>query len=131
MKCTKVGTSNLKKDTKTGRGHKTSHNIQIQRTCVYTVQAITGHMIVQQDINTRPTCHQSCWQYRYTFFSLFSSIFKSFTHTTFSAESVYSWIINTHIDGQQPPVVPAGTPETSDSTSTTTGKPTGKTFSAS
>ena len=55
MKCTKMGTGDLMKDAKTGRGHKTSHNIQIQRTSVYTVQAITGHVIVQQDINTR--CH--------------------------------------------------------------------------
>ena len=55
MKHTKEGTRDLKKDLKTGRGHKTSHNIRIQRVSVYTVQAITGHMIVQQDINTR--CH--------------------------------------------------------------------------
>ena len=54
MKCMKVGTGNLKKDAKTGKGHKTSHNIQIQRTNVYTAQATTGHMIAQQDISTRP-----------------------------------------------------------------------------
>ena len=53
MKCTKVGTSDLKKDAETGKGHKTSQNIPIQRTSVYTVQAITGHVIVQQDICTR------------------------------------------------------------------------------
>ena len=54
MKCTKVGTSDLKKDAKTGKGHKTSHNIPIPRTNVYTVQATTGHVIAQQDISTRP-----------------------------------------------------------------------------
>ena len=32
MDHTKVGTSNLETDAKTGKGHKTSHNIQIQRT---------------------------------------------------------------------------------------------------
>ena len=92
MKHTKVGTSNLKKDAKTGRGHKTSHNIRIQRTSACTVQVITGHMIVQQDINTR--CLLAV-----QISSLFSMIFKSFTPTTFSAESGYSWIINTDIDG--------------------------------
>ena len=46
--------SDLKKDAKTGKGHKTSHNVRIQRTSVYTVQAITGHVIAQQDIRTRP-----------------------------------------------------------------------------
>ena len=55
IKCMKVGTGDLRKDVKTGRGHKTSHNIQIQRTSVHTVQAIAGHVTVQQDINTR--CH--------------------------------------------------------------------------
>ena len=54
MKHTKVGTSNLETDAKTGKGHKTSHNIQIQRTNVYTAQVITGHMTAQQSISTRP-----------------------------------------------------------------------------
>ena len=53
MKHTKVGTGNLKKDAKTGKGHKTSHNIQIQRTSVYTEQAIRGHVTAQQGISTR------------------------------------------------------------------------------
>ena len=54
MKHTKVGTGDLKKDVKTGKGHKTSHNIQIQRTSFYIVQAITGHVIAQQDTSARP-----------------------------------------------------------------------------
>ena len=54
MKHTKVGTSNLETDAKTGKGHKTSHNIQIQRTNVYTAQVITGHVTAQQSISTRP-----------------------------------------------------------------------------
>ena len=54
MKHMKVRTGDLKKDAKTGKGHKTSHNIRIQRTNVYTVQAITGHMTAQQGISSRP-----------------------------------------------------------------------------
>ena len=90
MKHMKVGSSNLKKDEKT---------IFESREQVSTLCRQSQVMwLPNKTPAPGPSCHQSCWQYRYAFFSLFSLIFKSFT-PTFPAESVYSWIVNTNIDG--------------------------------
>ena len=119
-KCMKVATGNLKKDAKTGKGHKTSHNIQIQRTSIYTVQAVTGHVIVQQDISTRHHLPPILLAVQV---HILLTIFLDFQ--ILHPNNILSRV------SLQPPVIPAGTPETSDSTSTKTGQPTSKTFSAS
>ena len=62
--------------------------------------------------------------------SQYSPCFSQPSPPQHSQQSVNSQIINTNTDDQQSTAVPTGTPETNNSTSTTAGKPAGKTSSA-